>query len=275
MNNPDSQLKELLEKYLDNQLTEDQRTLFEAQANQRKSLSDSIDLQSRIDDSLKRISAPPAKPKLVLPSLASLQAEGDGSELQGNALPQRFNLASDAANGRSVSTSRRRIWMTSLLSSAAALIWLLVGLQIFSSGNSGSEIAFRPIPLTEVYLQSIDEGFQPYWVCDDPVTFANTFQNRQGVPLRLEQLPANSKMLGLAYLGGLSRSSTSLLATVDGKPVLVFIDRIENDWGPPTGYDSNDEIRVTREEKFGLVFYEVSPTTVTAIMDYVSQVSLP
>lgn len=285
MNNPDSQFDEMLEKYLDNQLSDSQKRRFEVEASDRISLPESIDLQARIDDSIKRIAAPPATPKLVLPSLASLKEDGQNGvgDVSGlspaNATLGRANQFGESKFGESkiggaATRSRRRILITTLLSSAAALIWLFVGLQIFPTGGRESQLAFRPVPLTEVYLKSIDEGFQPYWVCEDPITFANTFENRQGVPLKLDELPANSKMLGLAYLGGLSRTSTSLLAEVDGKPVLVIVDRIENDWGPATGLDDSG-IRVTRKEKFGLVFYEVSQTTVIDIMDYVSDVNSP
>jgi hypothetical protein len=157
------------------------------------------------------------------------------------------------------------------VSSAAALIWLFVGLQFFSTPPI-EEVAFEQIPLSDVFLRTVDEGFKPYWFCDDPVTFANTFQVRQGVPLKLEVLPSNSEMLGLAYLAGVSNKSTSLLALVDDQPVLVMVDRIENDWRPETGYIADKGVYVTRKEKFGLVFYELSKIGGEHMIQYLTEV---
>lgn len=285
MNNPDNELNEMLEGYLDGQLNDDQRQNFEIEIDNQPNLADSIALQNKIDDSLKRISAPPSAPNFVLPSLASLQSDAHGNSDGGT----KFSASTSTANTGTVTrpsalgnqnsdnrswggNRRSKLWMTALLSSAAALVWLFVGMQIFSTNNSANQVAFQPVPLTEVYLQSINEGFQPYWLCEDPVTFANTFETRQGVPLKLEPLPENTQMLGLAYLSGLSRKSTSLLAKVDGKPVIVIIDRIDNDWGPLAGYDDENGIYVNREEKFGLVFYEVSQSANATVINFIGKV---
>ena len=84
--------------------------------------------------------------------------------------------------------------------------------------------------------------------------------------MKLAEMPSTQQMVGLSYLVGLSRNSTSMLAMVDDQPVIVFIDRIENDWGPPTGEFPEEGLNVRRTEKNGLVMYEVSPSPDTDVV---------
>jgi hypothetical protein len=70
-------------------------------------------------------------------------------------------------------------------------------------------------------------------------------------------MPAGSRMLGLAYTGGLSRETTAMLSYVDDQPVMVFVDKAQNDLHDVAAPDG--KLNVFREERDGLVFYEVTP----------------
>jgi len=248
-------MNQRLEAYLDGQLAEKERMQFEESAKDHPELSEQIELQERIDESLQRMFAPPESPRLNLPSLSSLQ-ENEKPQV---ALPTKQTHRNDVPK---VATGRRNLrgWKVAALATAAALTWLYVGAAFFNPPSGRQEIAFQERPLTEIYRECVDQGFRPYWVCDDEVTFANTFEKRQGVKLKLAEMPSTQRMVGLSYLVGLSRNSTSMLAMVDEHPVIVFIDRIENDWGPPTGEFPEKGLSVRRTVKKGLVMYEVSPT---------------
>ena len=74
-------------------------------------------------------------------------------------------------------------------------------------------------------------------------------------------------MAGLSYLAGLSRESTSMLAHVDGRPVIVFVDRVERDWRPPVGHDARTGLNVFRTERAGLALYEVTPLAEPHFLD--------
>lgn len=265
----DDNLNELLDAYLDQQLTEEERIQFEKSARDQPKVAEQIELQEEIDASLKRMCAPPAVPRLKLPSLAELQA--DEVSPVDSADRSTTNRRNDkgfesAAGNRSVS----RRWVLAALATAAAVAWLYVGGELFvPSGRE--QIAFHQRPLTEVYQECVDQGFSPYWVCDDEITFAKTFEKRQGVKLRLAEMPPSQQMVGLSYLAGLSRKSTSMLALVNDQPVIVFIDRIENDWGPATGDFAELGLTVTRTEKNGLVLYEVSPVPNSDVVKSVTE----
>src|SRR5262249_13346397 len=117
---------------------------------------------------------------------------------------------------------------------------------------------FEPVPLAQIYKQTVKAGFEPYYECRDDERFAETFESRQGIPLQLSNMPIGSMMKGLCYPGGLSRETTAMLCDVDGAPVMVFVDRDEKD-RKGAMKNSDPELHVFREERDGLVFYEVTP----------------
>lgn len=262
MASSNQEMKGLLEAYLDHQLDERERQQFEENAQDHPEILKAIELQGKMDASLCKMFTPPKEMRIKLPSLASLQAEDDVTDdsLETSLeAPVREREHKNSLGG----VSRR--WLLVALTTAAAIAWMYIGSEFFSSSGR-EEIAFHQRPLIEIYQQCIDEGFNPYWVCDDETTFANTFENRQGVKLKLGEMPSTQKMVGLSYLAGISRKSTSMLALVDDQPVIVFIDRIENDWKPATGEFPSDGLTVTRTTKNGLVFYEVSPDPTQSVV---------
>ena len=262
---PAGRSEQLLEAYLDHQLDENERRQFDDAAQRDPEILKEIERQEKIDASLTKMFTPPSKPRFVLPSLESLQAEADAPDAAAEtALVEPARRSDSDSQKRSNGVSRRLV--LAALATAAAVAWLIVGAELFAPSGR-EQIAFQQRPLTEVYHECVSQGFSPYWVCDDETTFANTFEKRQGVKLKLDEMPSNRRMVGLSYLAGLSRKSTSMLAEVDEQPVIVFIDRIENDWHPATGTFSDDGLTVTRTEKGGLVLYEVSPVPDDSVVD--------
>lgn len=148
----------------------------------------------------------------------------------------------------------------SLLLAAGGIVWK------FWLPGGGTEVVFKSQPLVEVYSDLVDREFVPYYECDDQQRFAEVFAKRQNQPLVLADLPDGQSMLGLSYLGGLSRDTTAMLCIVDEQKVIVFVDRIEND-DQEMALDG-DGLRVFREERDGLVFYEVTPLDVARMTEF-------
>ena len=240
--NPD--WERLLHGFLDDEISEEDREMVLKAVQSNPDQAEEISLHRRIDDVARRLYAPPQ-------GLDIVPAEGkDVSPATTNA-----NAADISPASRSKFTDT---WRIALVALAASIAWIAVGMNWFSSSRS-DEIAFHSQPLTRVYKQCLNEGFQPYWICDDDAVMAATFQRRQDVPLQLAELPSGRQMVGLSYLAGISRRSTSMLARVDDQPVVVFIDRADRDWKPETGYFEDEGLHVIRMERYGLVFYEVTP----------------
>ena len=159
-----------------------------------------------------------------------------------------------------------RIWLA-----AAALLAAvsLVGWWNFYR-DQRSTPHFQPQPLARIFNETVRDGFQPYYECRDDERFAAIFWRRQGQALQLASMPDGTRMLGLSYPGGLSRETTAMLCRVDEEPVMVFVDRLQADWAGASQVDANSPFRVYREERDGLVFYEVSRLDVPRVTEYLS-----
>ena len=79
-------------------------------------------------------------------------------------------------------------------------------------------------------------------------------------------------MLGLSYVGGLSPDTTAMLGQVDGKRVMVFVDRAGAD-RPEAIVSSDGKLRVFRQARDELVFYEVTPLERPRMIEFLAPAS--
>jgi hypothetical protein len=234
-----------LEAYLDGLLTGPERAAFEERLRNGPQLAELVQLQSRIDASLQR-----------------LQSSSEPSPEHLAELQERFTTATGSID-RSRPVPRWAIGLAAAASIAAALfIWRPFGWGV-------SEPYFQPQPVAQVYAQTVEKGFTPYYKCDDADRFAEVFRRRQGRVLQLLPLSAGTEMLGVSYPGGLSRDSTAMLCLVHGRPVMVLVDRASAD-RPEAMQNGDPAIRVFRAERDGLVFYEVTPFATAQMIDHLA-----
>ncbi len=79
-------------------------------------------------------------------------------------------------------------------------------------------------------------------------------------------------MVGISYLGGISREATTMLGLVVSDPVLVIVDRLSNDnHFVREQVGLHDGILVSRKVVNELVFYEISKLEKPMFIDYFSQ----
>jgi len=178
----------------------------------------------------------------------------------------------EALVSKSKLPERRKLAVRAMVLAASLL--LLASLVFLQPKKHGStEIAFKRKPLAVLFEDSVSRGFKPYYVCDDPVRFAAEFQKHQGVPLRLAEMPKHKKMVGISYMGGVARETTSMLGRVNDKPVLVFVDNLSNDDEQmQSQVGKTGEYYVHRATKDGLVYYEVSGFEDAQLIEYFEQV---
>jgi len=214
-----------------------------------RELQAEVELQKRIDESLRRSFAPVAVPESLL-----------------------AKLRENAPAARIVPPLRRRRMMLAV-AAAAALVWTVLGWQYLA--NRSKTPRYNPnLPLATIYETQVAAGFQPKWHCDDDREFASTFLTRQGQGLLLAAMPEGSKMAGLTYCGGISRYTTTMLARVGDAPVMVFVDRISADTHLrlPAG---ETRLHLFRKELGSLVLYELTPLDQPRVMDYLYQADVP
>lgn len=240
--------EELLQIYCDGLADPAQAEAVERAMAENPGLAEKIKLQSQIDRSLQHCFA--AEAPEVDRIVAALEA---GSLAKSPSL----GMADDLRRKH-----RRRLVLAAV---AAGLFWVLVGASLW--WESAPQPYFEKTPLVALYQQAVDRGFKPYYHCEDPARFAATFSKRQSIPLQLAPTPPEERMLGLSYPGGLSRDTTAMLSLVDETPVMVFVDRLAVD-DPAAVAAETESLNVFREERDGLVFYEVSPLPEPRMIDY-------
>ena len=221
-----------LELFLDDQLSQEERDVFLADFGDHPKVREQLAIQQQIDDGLR--------------SIFQFESSDIVNE---NDLVQRIQSTEPTAPNIS-----RRNWYALaamiLISVVAGLLWL--------NSNNGPNPVFQERSLASIYQDAIRRGFTPYYICDDPERFAEEFRRRQGRALALAKMPDNMKMLGISYLGGLSRQTTAMLCDVDGHSVIVFVDKAEFD-SKRFRNESAEGLTIRRTENDGLVFYEVAP----------------
>ncbi len=237
---------ERLDAYLDGVMSPAERQEFEVELAANQQLRRECELQSKIDASLGRL--------FVAPALSAEFLAIDAPEAPDAALPRLPD--------RDQKGSKKR-WRTVVAVLAACIAWVVVGVKVY---RDSTDDGYRQVALADIYEKSVANGFQPKWVCEDDREFAETFQKRQGLPL-LFQPNAQDVMVGLSYLKGITLRTTTMLARVDGEPVLVFVDRLERDTRPdqPSWISG---LKLFRQELGELVLYELTPLSEPHVLEH-------
>jgi hypothetical protein len=239
----------LLESFLDGTLAGEDLAAFRARLRADPSLRAQVDLQQRADEALRRLfhSVPSAAGVAGLPSDAATRPMPESPP------------------------ARRPQWRLALL--AAALL-LAAGLIFYFGpyGPGGRPFAPAPAgagggsprPSTEDYFRSVvDAGFQPMWTCKDDAEFRKTTLDRLGVPILFRPDPA-VVLVGWAYgRTPMSDDTSVLLARVDGREVVVLMDRSESQCRTVREAAG---LHVFKRTLAGVIMYEISPRETPALL---------
>jgi anti-sigma-K factor RskA len=253
---------ELLEAYLDGLLNDADRAAFEASLRDDPARRQQVELQMEIDGALDRLYAveTPSHEQLAAALASAVASATPAATIPPATLPP--HTPAPPRGSRAYWAGAAAVAAALVISAMAALLWT-------QPKSIGPE--FSAQPLAAIYQNAVDCGFEPTYECREADRFAATFQQRQGIPLQLAALPAGTRMLGLSYVHGLSRKTTAMLCDVDGKPVVVFVDRVEND--QPRVAETPEGLHIFRHERDGLVFYEVTPHDKARVMHLLEPLS--
>ena len=238
-----------MDRYLDGLMSTQESAQF-LKTVDKDLLQQARDMQSQIDGSLKR-----------MVSFEGFNKDDLAMQFAG-ATELAVEPGKQAASGFLNKPSVRVAVAAAVLLAASLGIW-------FNSGSGLIKPATGVRSLAAVYTEKVDSGFEPYYFCDDDVRFANTFESRVGQALVLAELPANAEMLGISWLGGISRNTTAMLCKVDEQKVVVFVDRSDEPGQSVATVDvDQDGLNVFVVEKNGLVFCEVTPLESPRMIEY-------
>jgi len=251
MNNEDYQA-DLLDLFLDDMLSEEERKEF-LKNHDPADLAKAQAVQNQIDASLRSL--------YHFEPLDATQEKEVARKAFQETPAEKVSRAPEPS--RAPAASRRQfvaaVLAASLLAITASGLWWM---------NQGSnDPVFQNRPVASLYQETVSAGFRPYYNCEDDQRFSDTFEFRHGTALKLTEMPEGIRMLGLSYLGGISRGSTAMLGEVDGEKVIVFVDnagRGKVDISTTTG----SELNVFVEERDGFVFAEVTPLDSPQLIEY-------
>lgn len=247
-----------LDAYLDGQLDATGRERFEQRLQLDPALQAELELQRSIDEAL-RCGFQPPSPQPILQAL-SRRASGAGM-LRFPATQRWF----------------RRPWGVAV---AASIVVALVGVNWYvwttlphGLGPSPRRPPIQLVSLEDGYQREIKKGFRPLWLCETDHQFASSIFRSLGQGLLISIPPAGIKPMGLSYCPSLSKDTMILLAEVESRPVVVFIDRLSADGRPTLPGDSG--LRLFRREIGTLVLYEVTPLSEPRVLDLFYDPQMP
>lgn len=222
---------QLIERYLDELLTEHERKAFLDRLQSDRALRDQLDLAQRVSASLGRSFALP-----------------DGDE-SANEQHRRRIVRIPQPIGRAL---------------AAAAAVLAIGFAI--KLNLPPPTPIYHTLLERAYTSHEMTDFTPQWVCETDEEFAAAVRDRLGQPMLIDDQDAPIELLGWAYSEDssgygdtiISSDSMILLTRVDGQGVILIVDRVEDESEPLTIGDHRG-LSVFRRVLDDLVLYEVTP----------------
>ena len=240
-----------LDRFIDGLMSDTEAEAFLAKQENPNLAIAERDLQSKIDDSLRR------------------SFSFDDVEKEALVRGAKRKVLTSQPVGRSKFDSLRESQLFRF--AIAASLLFVIGMSAWMMGGFSQQIQAidGARQLAMIYSETTERGFRPYYNCEDEERFANTFDFRHGIPLALAELPQGSRMLGLSYTGGISRDTTAMLGKVDGKKVMVFVDNAANGDRLNVATANDDpKLNVFVVERDGLIFCEVTPHEAAGLIQY-------
>lgn len=256
---------ERLDLYLDGAMNAAEKADFERDAAANPELRRHLDVALAVQASMARRCAPPLALHLAGLDDAVKAAEARGAD--GDEAPAAIPISRGAASP----TAARRGpagWQRWVGYAVAAVIGI-VGVVWWSSTVPNPE-ARRVLSAGEVLAASMEGGFKPAFVCKDDAEFVAVVKKRFGTGLLVASTETIS-VLGWAYSDTyaadiVSKNTLVLMTKVDGREVLVFMDRAPGEHtlkagAAPEGY------RLFSKTVGGLVLYELTPFETPRVLE--------
>ena len=243
----------MIDEYCDGLMSDSDRASMESRMAADAGLQQAVRLQRDIDASMRRAFVPPDPDAILARAVA--------------AVPERPELVAHPWRRRMAIGFGIAAMIAGAVVSGATVMELIRGERTPGYAATGP---WRS--LATVYEDTVQAGFEPQWVCKDEREFARTFWKKLGKGILLAKLRPGVQAVGISYCHSLSRTTVMILAKVDGKEVLVFVDWRSRDRTPQPAIDG---LYLHRAELANLVVYELSPLAEPQLLDKVKVIEMP
>lgn len=238
-----------LELYLDGMLKGEELSAFERLLAADAMLRRHVDAHRAMTASLKSRMAPP--PSIAFPALDEAAAEAEA--------PAPIPIA---RGSRPLPVAR---W----IGYAAAAMVGIVGV-LWWSNTVPNPSARQVLTAGQVLATTMKGGFTPVFVCKDDAEFVDTVKKRFGTGLLVASTESIA-VLGWAYSNTyganiISKDTLVLMAKVDGREVLVFMDRAPGQYDLKKG-DVPEGYQMFSKTVGGLVLYELTPFDTARVLE--------
>lgn len=224
------------------------REAFERSVASDPGLANQVRLQAQIDRALGRLFA-------ESPALAGKMAGTAAGRTAGRVAP---GVSTGAA-------SPRRLWFRPAIWSVAAVVVIAAALAVYFGVFAGG----RSAVLAKVYRDQVAAGFKPQRVCTTVGEFSGWTRAYVGQPLYPPEQHPGVEFVGWSYAPAITKNTPILLARVDGKDVVVVMDRkVKETHELPV--PKGDGLSGFRAEIGSAVLYEVTPLDHPAILPLLS-----
>lgn len=264
---------ELLELYLDGQLTGTEAERAEGRIAEVPKMQAAVEKQDQINRSLKQHFVMPEVSDDFLQSYLHERAAGEQAE-QSPPIVELASRESQPKKSADLSRQRRSQWLAALTMAACLMVWGTFGWGHLKS-MLWPENGYDQRMVAQIYEDAVDSGFKPDWLCEDDQEFAQTFAERQGQGLLLEPLPEGARMAGLAYLEGFSPKATSMFAYVDEQPVLLMVGRTKLVSTDSLRLDKKQNLNLFKRQLGDLTIVEITPLDEPRIMHLLTAAEVP
>ena len=235
-----------LDAYLDGLMAQAERESFEREIERDSALRAQVDAQSLIDATLKRVFAPP--------------------------------VPAAPPSGATVSPPSRKHWAARSLPASVAVPLAAAAVLIVSVGAWQWWQYEPPIQpresfasMGEVYRTTLARGFTAQFLCETDRQFATAFNFWLDQPL-LPNRPEHVDWVGISRSRIRSQLAAYILLKVNGRKVLVFVDRYDPGGEPPS---VGADLHIHRRRVNRLMLYEVTASETPEVLDLFYEPDIP